>query len=337
MARDTGIQWCNDTVNPTSGCDGCELYQPPKEPLETISLPDLREHLKKQPCYAAQVHELRLANSFPHNYAMSFSQVRLIPGRLQKCANWPDLTGRQDPNKPWLKDLPRMIFISDMADALSEAVPFEYLRDEIILPVISWQKNRHIGMWLTKRPDRMVKFAKWLLEQGVQWPKNLWPGTSVTTQPTANKRIPYLLRMKFGAGVPVFVSYEPARALVDFDQMEDMSPSDCSANWLEYLDLIIVGGESGGRAHLHKFNVDWARSVIKQCHGQGPAVFVKQLGAAPFTWSEAEAGGVRSNRWQNMETPPRWEWHWKLNDSHGGDWSEWPADLRVREMPGATL
>ena len=25
----------------------------------------------------------------------------------------------------------------------------------------------------------------------------------------------------------------------------------------------------------------------------------------------------------------------RLTDSHGGDWEEWPKDLRVRKMPGA--
>jgi hypothetical protein len=40
-------------------------------------------------------------------------------------------------------------------------------------------------------------------------------------------------------------------------------------------------------------------------------VFVKQLGSFPVS------GGERLR--------PR--------DGHGGDWAEWPADLRVREMP----
>jgi hypothetical protein len=40
-------------------------------------------------------------------------------------------------------------------------------------------------------------------------------------------------------------------------------------------------------------------------------VFVKQLGSRP---AEGDA-------------------RLRLRDGHGGDWSEWPADLRVREMP----
>ena len=26
MSRDTKIQWCDSTCNPTMGCDGCELW-----------------------------------------------------------------------------------------------------------------------------------------------------------------------------------------------------------------------------------------------------------------------------------------------------------------------
>jgi uncharacterized protein (DUF1330 family) len=28
MSAHTHIQWCDSTINPTSGCDGCELYSP---------------------------------------------------------------------------------------------------------------------------------------------------------------------------------------------------------------------------------------------------------------------------------------------------------------------
>lgn len=27
MASNTSIQWCDDTVNPVMGCDGCELFE----------------------------------------------------------------------------------------------------------------------------------------------------------------------------------------------------------------------------------------------------------------------------------------------------------------------
>jgi protein gp37 len=28
MSRRTDIEWCDDSVNPAMGCDGCELWDP---------------------------------------------------------------------------------------------------------------------------------------------------------------------------------------------------------------------------------------------------------------------------------------------------------------------
>src|SRR3712207_7534850 len=45
---------------------------------------------------------------------------RSFPGRMAEAALWSDLTGTDRPDKPWLNGMPRLIFISDMGDALSE-------------------------------------------------------------------------------------------------------------------------------------------------------------------------------------------------------------------------
>ena len=52
----------------------------------------------------------------------------------------------------------------------------------------------------------------------------------------------------------------------------------------------------------------------------GVAVFVKQFGAQP--WESVEVKG------QPALSPLH------LDDKKGGDWSEWPEDLRVRQFPG---
>lgn len=323
MGRDTSIQWCDDTVNPTSGCDGCELYQPPPAALPKEKL---KEWLRKWPCYAAHTHEHRLAHSFPVNYAPSFGEVRMIPGRLQKCAAWPDLTGKDRPDKPWLNGMPRLIFISDMADALSKAVSFEYLYRELIVPVIAWQRSRHIGLWLTKQPARMADFAVWLkIEKNVDWPANLWAGTSATTQATYDMRMPHLL------DVPAqvrFISAEPLRAELNMGlarmKFEEQRGNPC-------IQWVIVGGESG--SERHRMDVEWLRGILDEGGCAHIPIFVKQLGRGPFTWDNEP--GVRTFKWQNMDVPPRWEYHWHLDDSHGGNWSEWPEDLRVRQMPSS--
>lgn len=86
------------------------------------------------------------------------------------------------------------------------------------------------------------------------------------------------------------------------------------------LDWIIVGGESGPGAR--PFDIEWARSVVRQCAEAGVACFVKQLGAKPFT-SQGGASPIAS---ENVAAV-------RLRDRKGGDMAEWPEDLRVREFP----
>lgn len=81
------------------------------------------------------------------------------------------------------------------------------------------------------------------------------------------------------------------------------------------IDWVIVGGESGRKACVHPFDLAWARELRDHCQNHGVAFFLKQLGRRPME------GGQ--------------ELH--LRDGHGGDWSEWPEDLRVRQMPRAAI
>lgn len=78
---------------------------------------------------------------------------------------------------------------------------------------------------------------------------------------------------------------------------------------LSGIDWVIVGGESGGGAF--DFDLAWARSLRDRCKKEKVAFFVKQLGARPI-----EDG-------QSLN----------LVNAHGGDWEEWPEDLRIREFP----
>jgi protein gp37 len=77
MGSKTNIEWCDSTVNPTTGCDGCELWAG-----------DVRA------CYAGNLHESRLALTLPQLYAENFTDVRLAPGRMAAAAGWSDLRGK---------------------------------------------------------------------------------------------------------------------------------------------------------------------------------------------------------------------------------------------------
>jgi protein gp37 len=280
MGKNTDIQWCDDTVNPTSGCDGCELW-----------------HVRdKGPCYAGNWHERRLARTLPKLYAPSFTEVRLVPGRMAPAARWGDLTGRARPRKPWLDGLPRVIFVGDMSDIHSRDVPVEYLRDEVFGAITSTAGSRHLWMLLTKQPNRLATFARGYTEAGGIWPENLLCGTSITAQRTVS-------RLADLAKVPGrrFISAEPLWEAIDLGDLSS-------------IDLVIAGGESRREeGEANPCRVEWLRDLRDRCREAGVPFFLKQLGA-------------------NVHEDGR---RLRLRDSdHGGDWSEWPADLRVREFPG---
>jgi len=328
MGNHTNIHWCDSTVNPTTGCDGCELWK-----LLGTKADLLR--VMGGSCYAGNFHEQRLSKSLPALYAADFTEVRMAPGRMAKAAAWSDLTGKDRQDKPWLNGLPRTIFVGDMGDILSGAVSFEYLRSELIIPAQSWKGRRHIWMVLTKRPGRLAEFARWLWDNDwTEWPKNIWVGTSITGKAS-------LGRIDDLVAVPAayrFLSVEPLIEPVDLSpwlygeaygstagkrggpggQTVTAGPAPIS--------LVIVGGESG--PHARPFNLQWARDIRDQCEAAGVAFFMKQLGAKPRENVKGPEFGLPSGLMSN-----KYQWAMKLKDSHGGDWDEWPADLRVREFP----
>src|SRR5262245_44118014 len=170
MSIATKIQWCDSTCNPTMGCEGCELWNP---------------KTGERSCYAGVLHHRY--GGVSKGYSPTFEQVTYWPGRMASAAKWRDLTGATRSDKPGLDGLPRLVFVSDMSDALSAVVPFAFLEEEIVRTVTSPDGQRHHWLWLTKRPDRMAEFSGILLAKQVPWPKNLWAGTSITTQATIGR------------------------------------------------------------------------------------------------------------------------------------------------------
>lgn len=167
---------------------------------------------------------------------------------------------------------------------------------------------------LTKRPENIRKMWPCPLDTNgdgdchvcsrgrPHFRANCWLGTSISEQASADKNIPALLACRELTPV-LFVSYEPA-----------LGPVDLAVPWegettlpTIQVDWLIVGGESGPQAR--PFNPSWAKDTVNQCRAAGIACFVKQLGANVLDF----AGTLR--------------------DKKGGDWNEWPADLRVRQFP----
>lgn len=76
-----------------------------------------------------------------------------------------------------------------------------------------------------------------------------------------------------------------------------------------------------------------------RCYGTGgPAVFVKQLGAKPLENGERYAASIAlgiecEHGYDVCPVCDAREMPLLLRDRKGGDWDEWPADLRIREFP----
>jgi protein gp37 len=167
-----------------------------------------------------------------------------------------------------------------------------------------------------------------------EWPlENVWLGASVENQRYADERIPVLLRCP---AAKRFVSYEPALELVTFSRWLDPtadggealpcaecgSTSECGHEGeagATTLDWIIVGGESGPGARA--FDVEWARSVLRECTTANVKVFCKQMGAAPYDSSKMDGPALDARGLLD------------LRDKKGGDMEEWPESLRIREFP----
>ena len=266
MGKDTNIEWCDSTINGTSGCDGCELWN--------------AQHLT---CYAGTLQTSRLSKSLPRLYSPDFSEVRMIPGRYAQAASWPDLRGMERPAKPWLNGMPRMIFVGDLGDTFSRAVTDDFLTRELFGAITSTQGQRHFWMLLTKRPKRLAELAK-------KWgglPDNCMAMTTVTSQKTA-LRVADLLEVRCkwkGLSVEPLLEAVNLRAIDDCDGNRLDSLTGAwgveGRGWTEEssnrINLVICGGESGG-PKARPMHPDWARSLRDQCSAAGVAFFFKQWG-----------------------------------------------------------
>ena len=159
---------------------------------------------------------------------------------------------------------------------------------------------------LTKRPENVVRLwneaiTEWADPGSLAMPlPNVWIGTSVEDQKTADERIPHLL--KIPAAVR-FLSCEPLLGPINFEAISYTvqpgyfgdafraihrpgTPNEIS-KLPQYpgVSWVIVGGESG--PHARPMHADWARSIRDQCVAAGVPFHFKQWGQ----WMPGMLGG----------------------------------------------
>ena len=287
----TKIEWTDETWNPITGCtlvdEGCRN------------------------CYAAELAASRLKN---HP-----SRAGLAKRNAQGVASF---TGEVRFNDDWLDQplrwrKPRMIFVCAHGDLFHPAVPYDWIDRVFAVMALA---PRHTFQVLTKRSKRAAKYigrrddknrhpaftiaalmssiGRWntpeLHARDFACLPNVWLGTSVSDQASADARIPDLLEAR---ATKRFVSAEPLIGHIDIrrylttqrigvDLARDAGGGSLH-RLIPAIDWVIVGGESGRRARV--MHPDWARNVRDQCEAAEVAFFFKQ-------WGEYDEWGFRSGK-----------------------------------------
>lgn len=166
----------------------------------------------------------------------------------------------------------RRVFCASMADVFEDRRELDCERTRLFelieaTPFLDW-------LLLTKRIDRVHALAPWK----ATWPNNVWLGTTVEDQRRADERLPVLVTIP---AVVRFISAEPLLSAID------LKP------WLDRLDWVILGGESG--AGSRPSHPAWFDAAVRQCTDANVAVHFKQWGdwAPSGTAARADAKTMR--------------------------------------------
>jgi protein gp37 len=243
-------------------------------------------------CYAKALHDKRHKawldgwTAAPAQYHKPFSEVQLLPERLEEPLHWRK---------------PQTVFVCSVSDLFHEDVPDEYIGYVFAVMVLCPQ---HTFQVLTKRPERMRQYMadnNYIKVNDVrvgQFPPlpNVWLGVTSENQEQADKRIPLLLQTPAAVR---FVSVEPMLGPVwlsgsyhDWLEGWEIVPehdsqcpgggpyceTHCPVPFQEQtakLDWVICGGETGpNRRHT---DIDWIRNLRDQCVAAGVPFFLKQM------------------------------------------------------------
>lgn len=300
MGTMTGIEWCDHTWNPWRGC-----AKPPANADGTGEAPECEF------CYAEVGSARNPANL--GTWGPDGHGAIGVPAYWDLPRKWAALARRDGLPRP------RVFFASyaDVFEDRPDLVPHRERAFEIID-----QCHGLDFLVLTKRPELVPRL--WPGGPEARRP-NVWLGTSCG-HPSSLWRVDALKAARHLADV-LFVSAEPLLAPIDFGSR------------LSGIHWMIVGGESGPADKARPCDPDWIRGIAMQCHRDRVALFVKQLGSARGRAMCVECGytGDPADPYERVFCSRCGagliNLFGGLRDRKGGDPSEWPADLRIRELP----
>lgn len=351
MGKDSAISWCDASWQVIAGCSeespGCRncysarlcatrlKHLPWAQGLATASKVKTATHVAAK-FTGNETSRLRVTNDYETRYGWT-GKVITRPDQLSHPLRWKK---------------PLAIFVGDRGDLFHPAVPRDFIVRvwAIILICCLREGLPHTFLVCSKRPERMrdvlasmtpeeiASAGAGSVEDGDAWwdilsrhmqkrgpvADTLWLGVTAENQATADKRIPLLLQTP---AAHRWVSCEPLLEPVDLRPGNWIPPigGGPRVNLLRpweavgpALDAVIVGGESGPGAR--PCCDEWIESIVEQCRGAGTPCFVKQCGSNPVHLTRDE------HRQPYRDEPV------KLKHRSGADPSEWPEELRTREL-----
>jgi len=358
----TKIEWTDETWNPITGCtlvsEGCTN------------------------CYAARLAATRLKHhpSRKGLARLNAAGVAKFTGEVRLNEQWLPQPLR------WKR--PRMIFVCAHGDLFHEDVPDEWIDQVFAIMALCPQHTFQLLTKRPERMREYCsdfrsqqRIAKTLLDMviaeklsvtcmyedhwpvkgvgNVDWPDyvkmknwplpNLWLGTSIEDQETADARIPHLLKtpaaIRFVCAEPMLSPVDlyngdpdprlggiRARAIYLGDWWEPGDNSDEPPH--HGVDWVIVGGESG--ANVDPMHPDWARSLRDQCAAAQVPFFFKQWGNwkpghysdSQFTITFDPSDGPR--RGMTLGQPPH-------PTSYVHDWQDGTVSVSVKKSEAGRL
>jgi protein gp37 len=223
MGKNSKIEWTDHTFNPWWGCT-------------------------------------KVSEACKHCYAEAWSK------RVGQKVWGPKVERRFFTDKHWLEPIKwnadaehgrrRRVFCASMADVFEDRRELDPWRRRLwdlieITPQLDW-------LLLTKRPEMVATLVRW----NGDWPRNVWLGTTVEDQESAEARLPHLSRLPAAVR---FISAEPLLGALNIDA------------WLgSTIDWVITGGESGPKARPS--SPSWFRDLLVKCMAAGVPFHFKQWG-----------------------------------------------------------
>ena len=293
MGKKTGISWCDSTAG--GGWIGCSKVSAGcRFCFAEIDTP-ARVHRANMLAMNRKPHMCLVCGQFlssPDRHNLPTNPYGTI------CPNGSKFRSRRifcDSNSDWLDPLVSVEMLAHYLDVLRRCDQCEILlltkRPELAM-------IRLQAVWKNASLTRDTRdwIRLWIDGNG---PSNIWIGTSIEDQRTAEERIPHLLRIP---AAKRFLSVEPLLAPVQLTTVCGLSFNRNPDHTLARkdgtgIDWVICGGESG--PNRRPMEISWLESIVSQCDAAGVPVFVKQDSAL----KPGQQGRISDALWARKSFP----------------------------------